>query len=68
VETVLYKNGDDMAEFALFPREGEHKPAFCVWELAPVWHEVGAWNRFLYTARDETAAQTWLRDRCEGEA
>jgi hypothetical protein len=67
-ETVWYKNGDAMAEFALFPREGEHKPAFCVWELAPVWHEVGSWNRFLYTARDEAAAQVWLRDRCAGEA
>ena len=67
-ETVWYKNGDAMAEFAYFPREGEHKPSFCVWELAPVGHEVGAWNRFLYTTRDEAAAQAWLRDCCAGEA
>src|SRR5687768_16079795 len=26
-ETVWYKNGDAMAEFALFAREDEHKPA-----------------------------------------
>ncbi len=33
-ETVLYKNGDAMADFALFPRDESHKPTFCVWELA----------------------------------
>ena len=67
-ETVWYKNGDAMPEFALFPREEPHKPTFCVWELAPVWHEVGAWNQFLSTPRDEAAAQTWLDDRYIGRA
>jgi hypothetical protein len=67
-ETVWYKNGDAMAEFSLFPREESHKPTFCVWELAAVWHEVGAWNRFLSSSRDEAAAQTWLGDRYVGQA
>ena len=33
-ETVFYKDGDAMADFALWPRDGMHKPTFCVWELA----------------------------------
>ena len=67
-ETVLYKNGDAMADFALFPRDESHKPTFCVWELAPVWHEKQAWERFLNSARDELAAQAWLEDRYAGAA
>ncbi len=38
-ETVFYKDGDAMVDFALFPRGKAHKPTFCVWELAPVWRE-----------------------------
>lgn len=67
-ETVFYKNGDAMADFALWPRDGMHKPTYCVWELAPVWHEKEAWERFLKSARDETAAQGWLRDLYAGAA
>lgn len=67
-ETVYYKDGDAMADFALFARDGIHKPAFCVWELVPVWHEQQAWTRFLTSSRDETAAQTWLDDCYEGLA
>jgi hypothetical protein len=67
-ETVFYKDGDAMADFALFPREKAHKPTFCVWELVPVWHEQKAWVRFLQSARDETAAQLWLSDRYTGAA
>ena len=67
-QTVWYKNGDAMEEFALWPRDEAHKPTFCVWELAPVWHEVGAWNRFLRSARDAAAAEVWLRDQVAGDA
>ena len=67
-ETVFYKNGEEMAEFALFPREESHKPAFCVWELVPVWHEQQAWVRFLESSRDEAAAQRWISDRYSGAA
>ncbi len=66
--TVFYKDGDAMAEFALFPRDATHKPAYCVWELVPVWHEQQAWVRFLTSSRDEAAAQEWLGDRCAGPA
>ena len=67
-ETVFYKDGDAMADFAPFPRDGAHKPAFCVWELVPVWHEQQAWTRFLTSARDEPAAQAWLADLLAGPA
>ena len=67
-ETVIYKNGDAMADFAPFPRDESHKPTFCVWELAAVWHEKQAWERFLNSARDEPAAEVWLMDRYSGPA
>jgi hypothetical protein len=67
-ETVFYKDGAAMADFAPFPREGMHKPTFCVWELAPVWYEKEAWERFLSSVRDETAAQEWLDARHAGVA
>jgi hypothetical protein len=67
-ETVFYKDGDSMSDFAPFPREGAHKPTFCVWELAPVWHEKEAWERFLKSSRDQAAAEEWLRDRYAGSA
>jgi hypothetical protein len=60
-ETVFYKDGEAMADFALWPRDGMHKPTYCVWELAPVWHEKESWERFLVSARDEAAAQVWQR-------
>jgi len=67
-ETVFYKDGDAMPDFAPFPREGMHKPTFCVWELAAVWHEKEAWERFLISARDASAAQLWQRDLYAGPA
>jgi hypothetical protein len=67
-QTVFYKDGDAMSEFAPFPREGSHKPTLCVWELVPVWHEQQAWVRFLNSPRDEAAAQSWLRDQYAGDA
>ena len=66
--TVFYKNGDAMPAFAPWPRDGTHKPAFCVWELAPVWHEQQAWVRFLRTPRDASAGGAWLADRTSGPA
>ncbi len=66
-QTVFYKDAS-LAAFAPFPREGEHKPMLCVWELVPVWHEQQAWRRFLASARDEPAALAWLADRYAGPA
>lgn len=46
---------------------GVDAPTLCVWELAPVWHERGAWVRYLRSARDEAAKRAWLADRLSGE-
>jgi len=67
-ETVFYKDGAAMADFALFSRDKTHKPAFCVWELAPVWYEQQAWVRFVESARNEAAAEAWLDDSYAGPA
>jgi hypothetical protein len=67
-ETVFYKDGEAMADFALWPRDGMHKPTYCVWELTPVWHEKESWERFLMSARDESAAQAWQQDVYAGPA
>ncbi len=62
-ETVFYKDGARMADFALFPRDGQHKGTYCVWEMQPMWHERAAWERFLNSKRDEEGARAWLADR-----
>lgn len=67
-QTVFYKRGEAMAEFAEFPREGTHKPTLCVWEMTPAWHEREAWLRFLASWRDEAAAEGWLCDCYAGPA
>jgi len=65
---LFYKDGEAMADLSLWPRGGMHKPTYCVWELAPVWHEKESWERFLISAHDETAAQLWRRDLYAGAA
>lgn len=65
-QTVFYKDGDRMPAFALFPRDGQHKPTLCVWELVPAWHEKQAWVRFLSSERDAHAGQRWFEDRYSG--
>jgi hypothetical protein len=67
-QTVFYRNGEAMADFALFPRDADHKPTLCVWELVPVQHEQRAWTRFLTSPRDEAAARGWMEDRYTGVA
>jgi hypothetical protein len=67
-ETVWYKDGDAMAEFAEFSRQMPHLPTFCVWELVPVWSEQQAWVRFLQSERDAEAAERWLHDLYRGPA
>jgi hypothetical protein len=66
-KTVFYKDGEAMPEFALFPREGDHRPMLCVWEMVPTWHEQKAWVRFLTSSRDEVAGRQWLDDRFSGD-
>ncbi|MFL6516174.1 MAG: hypothetical protein ACJ8M1_14235 [Chthoniobacterales bacterium] len=67
-ETVYYKDGERMSDFELWPRDAAHKPTFCAWELAAVWHEKQAWERFLRSDRDDSAAEAWHRDLYSGAA
>ncbi len=67
-ETVWYKDGDRMASFEPFVRGTQHLPTFCVWELVPVWHEQGAWVRFLQSRREAPDVETWCADRYSGVA
>ena len=67
-ETVFYKDGDAMTDFAPFPRDGVHKPTLCVWELVSVWHEQQAWVRFLKSPRDKADGQAWISDCFAGMA
>jgi hypothetical protein len=48
--------------------EGPHRPTFCVWELRAVCHEPGAWTRYLRSARDADAKQSYLEDTYSGFA
>jgi hypothetical protein len=57
-ESVFYKDGEAMTDFALWPREAVHKPTHCVWEPVPLWHEQKAWERFLKSSRD-LAQRKW---------
>ncbi|HEY7849728.1 MAG TPA: hypothetical protein VIC27_06660 [Ktedonobacterales bacterium] len=45
---------------------GIHRAMFCVWELAPVWHERQAWVRYLRSGRDDDAKRAWFADRYIG--
>jgi len=65
-ESVYYKQDAATPGFSLFPREGRHKGAYCVWELGAVWHEQQAWVRFLASIRDASAQQAYLDDRFAG--
>jgi hypothetical protein len=59
-ETVWAKDGDGEDAFRPWPAEGTHRPTFCVWELGVVWHEQGAWSRYLRSRRDEGALLAYL--------
>jgi hypothetical protein len=67
-ETVFYKQDNKTSAFSVFPREGIHKPCYCVWELAAVFHEKTAWQKFLRSTRDEAAEEAYLADSCSGIA
>ncbi len=41
-------------------------PAFCVWEMTPIWHEREAWVRFLRSKRDNSAKRAYLEDQFSG--
>ena len=67
-ETVWFKDGDAMPEFAEFPRHTAKLPTYCVWELAIVGSERQSWIQYLRSGRGDDAAGTWLRELHSGPA
>jgi hypothetical protein len=67
-ETVWAKESDDDPTFHAVTVEGTHRPTFCVWELAAVCHERGAWSTYLSSRRDDVAKHAYLRSSYDGVA
>jgi hypothetical protein len=65
-ESVYVKDVAQNTGYRLLDFEQSHRGTYCVWELAPVWHERQAWQRFLLSPRDEAAKQAYLDDRFSG--
>ena len=57
---------DGNADFAPFKVKGAHQPPFCVWELGAIAHEKQAWDRYLYSSRDEFAWRAYTADSYRG--
>jgi hypothetical protein len=62
-ESVYVKDLTQNTDYRLQEFEGSHRGTFCVWELAPVWHERHAWARLLASQRDEEAKLAYINDR-----
>lgn len=65
-ETVFAKENDTTQGFSHFPRDARHKPTFCVWEMAIVWHETQAWARFLNSSRGADDQDAYLASGVNG--
>jgi hypothetical protein len=65
-ESVYVKEVNQNTGYRLQEFEASHRGTFCVWELAPVWHERHAWVRFLASQRDEEAKLAYINDRFSG--
>jgi hypothetical protein len=46
--------------------ESDQRGTYCVWELGIVWHERGAWTRFLKSRRDDAAKLAYINDKGAG--
>lgn len=62
-ETHYFKplDSDDYA----VGQHGSKFPTFCVWVLAIVQHETGAWSRYLTSARDGAARAAYCADQLD---
>lgn len=67
-ESVYWKEVGSGAEYRLLLFENSHRGTYCVWELAPIWHERHAWVRFLSSPRDAAAKLAYINDRFSGWA
>lgn len=66
-EAVYRKDLNGTDGFVAFEdRSGHRRATYCVWELAPVWHERQAWRRYLRSTRDDEARRAYLADHYAG--
>ena len=65
-ETIYVKQPDNGNGFGPLEVAGLHKPDFCVWEMGAVAHESQAWIRYLGSARDARARETYFFDMYSG--
>lgn len=65
-ESVYVKTVEETESYRPILFSNEHRGTYCVWELAPVWHERHAWMRFLSSTRDDAAKLAYVNDRFEG--
>jgi hypothetical protein len=65
-ESVYAKESAAQPEFRTFTFASSHRGTYCVWELGIVCHEQQAWKRYLLSARDDGAKQTYLADLYRG--
>jgi hypothetical protein len=64
--TQIFISTPDAPSFAVQERKPGLHPVFCVWEMGSVWHETGAWNRYLASDRTADDRQIWIADIYDG--
>ena len=65
-ESVYVNDPSTSAGYVRVRVDGHHRPTYCVWELGAVWHERGAWVRFIQSERDNSAKRAYLDDLWTG--
>jgi hypothetical protein len=65
-ESVFYQENSAMPGFGEYPRQGPHRPTYCVWELGAVCHEQHAWAAFLSSGRTPEDEARYLADSFSG--
>ena len=65
-ESVYAKDINQTSGYQIVEFGGTHRGTYCVWELAPIWHERHAWVRFLSSKRDHEAKLAYINDRFSG--
>lgn len=65
-EAVYLKVANSHEPYQPMHFDSEHRGTYCVWELAPIWHERHAWVRFLSSKRDLEAKLAYINDRFSG--
>ena len=65
-ETLYVKHPEEGRGFELMRFSGHHRGAYCVWEMGAAAHEAQAWSRYLQSARDASARDTYFFDMYSG--